>query len=111
RALRLLERLLRGVIRRLLGASDQLDDLYDGHEASSTSAMVFAVGVLFECATQGKSAICGSLNAPSAGELRASRDALPERGFLPAAPRRLLGCRSRLPEEALECRGDRSRLL
>src|SRR5439155_25688222 len=35
RALRLLQRLLRGVIRRLLGASDQLDDLYDGHGPSS----------------------------------------------------------------------------
>src|SRR4051812_11378010 len=38
RALRLFQRLLCGVIRRLLGASDQLNDLYDGHEPSSFSA-------------------------------------------------------------------------
>src|SRR4051794_20601214 len=37
RALCLFERLLRGVIRRLLGASNQLNDLYDGHEPSSFS--------------------------------------------------------------------------
>src|SRR5882762_7472298 len=39
RTLRLLQRLLCGVIRRFLGASDQLDDLYDGHGPSSLSAM------------------------------------------------------------------------
>src|SRR3954462_14953748 len=40
RALRLFQRLLCGVIRRLLGASNQLNDLYDGHEPSScVSAM------------------------------------------------------------------------
>src|SRR3954453_22669992 len=46
RALRLLQRLLCGVIRRLLGASNQLNDLYDGHEPSSLSAMGFAASVL-----------------------------------------------------------------
>src|SRR4029078_7912814 len=48
RALRLLQRLLRGVIRRLLGASDQLDDLYDGHGPSSVERNGFALRVLFE---------------------------------------------------------------
>src|SRR3954447_8440588 len=46
RALRLFQRLLCGVIRRLLGASDQLNDLYDGHEPSSFSARWFAASVL-----------------------------------------------------------------
>src|SRR5262249_56447323 len=38
RALGLLQRLLGGVIRRLLGASNHLDDLYDAHRISSLAS-------------------------------------------------------------------------
>src|SRR3954453_19304359 len=69
RALCLFERLLRGVIRRLLGASNQLNDLYDGHEPSSfISERWFAASVLLHLRAIGKPESGSERDSPAAAE-------------------------------------------
>src|SRR4051812_14202174 len=111
RALRLLQRLLCGVIRRLLGASDQLNDLYDGHEPSSFQRDGFAASVLLHLRPSYKPGSGAGRDSPAIAEAGSRRDALPERRSLPAAHLGRSRCRRRLPEEALESRGDRRGLV
>src|SRR4051794_109267 len=110
RALRLLQRLLCGVIRSLLGASNQLNDLYDGHEPSSERDG-FAASVLLHLRPPYKPASRSGRDSPAAAESQSRADALLQGCLLPAAhlsgPRR----RGGLPEETLEGGGDRGGLV
>src|SRR4051794_36515609 len=106
RALRLLQRLLCGVIRRLLGASDQLDDLYDGHGPSSERDG-FAASVLLHLRPSYKPGSGAGRDPPAAAETGARADALLQGSLLPPAHLGGSRCGSGLPEEALEGGGDR----
>src|SRR5262249_36178729 len=112
RALRLLQRLLCGVIRRLLGASDKLDDLYDGHEPSSfISQRWFAASVLLHLRAAHKPASGSGRDPPAAAEPGTRADALLQGCLLPAALLRGMRRGGGLPEKALERGGDRRRLI
>ena len=101
RALCLLQRLLRGVIRDFLELPTSSMIFTTATSPPPVGAGLLA-GVLFECAARAPSRNLRFSRGPSRGRARDARRRPPERGLLPAALRRGSAARERLPQEPLE---------